>query len=175
MIKTITKRLFLLFLFIPFLFGARISFAAESCNITGTGCTTACSHVYDTCGLSINDSSGSAMTGAECLSACASTDSTVIDCLSDVECDGESVLSCIETGSASGDSDTEYIGGGGVTDDEGEEVSGACVQITDCNSCISNCRCRYEGTAAVSTCCTGCGCECELYCMPTDWWIATCM
>ena len=156
--------------------------ATESCDNTTATCEEMCAHIYTTCSMSFQDSSDVAMTETECVAACGSTDPAVVSCLAAITCNLESIDSCLVNATASSgsgsseDSGGSYIGGGGVADDSGGSTnSGGCGAITDCNSCITNCRCRYDGTAAASTCCTGCGCECELFCMPTDWWIATCM
>ncbi|HLD44658.1 MAG TPA: hypothetical protein VJC18_04425 [bacterium] len=157
--------------------GGGTVWAATSCENTTTTCEDMCAHVYDTCAVSLIDSGGSARSEAECVSACASTDPAVISCLASVSCTAEAVDNCLISATSTGTStdDSSYIGGGGVSDGETTTSGGACGEITDCNSCISNCRCRYDGTVAASQCCTGCGCECELYCMPTEWWIATCI
>ena len=151
--------------------------AATSCDNTTATCAAMCTHIYDDCSMSLNDSSGTAMTQAECITACGSTGADVITCLDAVSCSATAIDSCLvsATASASASADSAYIGGGGVTDNGTTTSGGACGEITDCNSCVSNCRCRYNGTVAADTCCTGCGCECELYCMPTEWWIATCI
>lgn len=178
-----TKCLGLVILFLTLLFAGLPNVrATETCDNTTTACETMCANVYDTCSMSFKNSDNEEMTKAECITACGSTDPDVVTCLTDIECDMESIASCLVNATASSGSGSSednagsYIGGGGVTDGEGTTNNGGgCGEISDCNSCITNCRCRWGGTAAVSTCCTGCGCECELFCMPTDWWIATCM
>lgn len=154
--------------------------ATEACNNTTATCEAMCAHVYDTCTMSFKNSSSVAMSETACITACASTSPDVVSCLTTITCNLEAIDSCLVNATASSGSGTgstgTYIGGGGVTDAAGSTAnSGACGTITDCNSCVTNCRCRYGGTAAEGTCCTGCGCECELYCVPTEWWIATCM
>ncbi len=170
---------FFLSLILSLFIGIQTTQAASSCDNTTATCEDACSNIYDTCSISINNSSGSAMLETECVSACASTDAAVITCLASVSCTASAVDNCLTYASSSTsteDEDSTYVGGSGVEDSEGTTTSGgSCGTISDCNSCISNCRCRYGGTAAASTCCTGCGCECELYCMPTEWWVATCI
>lgn len=165
-----------------FFLGITNAGATEACNNTTATCEAMCTRIYDTCAMSFKNSSSVAMTQTECITACASTHPNVVSCLTDTTCTLAAIDSCLVnatassgSGSSTGGTDS-YIGGGGVTDAAGQtSSSGSCGAITDCNSCVTNCRCRYGGTAAASTCCTGCGCECELYCVPTEWWIATCM
>ncbi|MBU1918322.1 MAG: hypothetical protein ABII18_09275 [bacterium] len=173
------KSIFLFLSLLMFCFYLPHSQAATSCDNTTTTCTDMCSNIYDTCSMSLLDSDGDAITEASCISACGSTDATVVSCLASVSCDADSIDSCLVTGTdeddAATESDSSYIGGSGVSDGTTTTSGGACGEITDCNSCVTNCRCRYEGTVAANTCCTGCGCECELFCMPTEWWVATCL
>jgi hypothetical protein len=90
-----SRKLAILFLlFIIFCLYVPNAQAATSCDNTSSTCTDMCSNIYDTCSMSLLDSDGDAMTESSCVSACASTDATVVSCLASVSCDADSIDSC---------------------------------------------------------------------------------
>lgn len=136
------------------------SFVLFSHNLNAaTTCETMCSNVYDTCSLTLENSSGDALTEAQCVTACAGTHADVVSCLTTVACTRLAIDVCLVTG-LNRNSAAQTESNDAITDDTGT--------MSACDACIYEC--NRNGSYS---CCTGCGCDCMYQCLPTDF-LSTC-
>jgi hypothetical protein len=120
-----------------------------------TGCDSACSKVYDQCGLTLKTSGGS-LSKSECLSTCQSLgSSTVSSCVSGKSCsDGTGIAACFNSGPQPSSCDNSCAK---VYDTCGltlKSASGASLSKSECVSA-----CKSKGPSSVESCMSGLQCS----------------
>jgi len=80
--------------------GLVLSLGATACGSGAKDCGGACSKIYDTCRIALQDQNGNALSKADCVTTCngieATTKQRAIDCIVGMTCSVDNLNACLQ-------------------------------------------------------------------------------